>query len=82
MKINSLIDNCIDISKVSFYASILGESPSKGARSPVLWDEAFKKNGINAKMVPMDVNKKKIIDLLNDIILTFSNQIIIYGCDV
>jgi shikimate dehydrogenase len=65
VKINSLIDNCIDISKVSFYASILGESPSKGARSPVLWDEAFKKNGINAKMVPMDVNKKKIIDLLN-----------------
>ena len=37
------------------YAAIIGASPSKGARSPVLWNAAFDAHGIDAEMVPMDV---------------------------
>lgn len=37
------------------YAAILGASPSKGARSPVLWNAAFRAAGIDAVMHPMDV---------------------------
>lgn len=37
------------------YAAILGASPSKGARSPLLWNAAFRAAGIDAVMHPMDV---------------------------
>ena len=37
------------------YAAILGAAPSKGARSPLLWNRAFKALGISAMMHPMDV---------------------------
>jgi len=37
------------------YAAILGAAPSKGARSPVLWNAAFAAAGIDAVMHPMDV---------------------------
>ena len=37
------------------YAAILGAAPSKGARSPVLWNAAFRAAGIDAVMHPMDV---------------------------
>lgn len=37
------------------YAAILGASPSKGARSPLLWNAAFKAAGVDAVMHPMDV---------------------------
>lgn len=37
------------------YAAILGAAPSKGARSPLLWNAAFKAAGIDAVMHPMDV---------------------------
>ena len=37
------------------YAAILGATPSKGARSPTLWNAAFKAAGIDAVMHPMDV---------------------------
>lgn len=37
------------------YAAILGATPSKGARSPLLWNAAFKAAGLDAVMHPMDV---------------------------
>lgn len=37
------------------YAAILGATPSKGARSPTLWNAAFKAARIDAVMHPMDV---------------------------
>lgn len=42
------------------YAAILGASPSKGARSPLLWNAAFKAAGINAVMHPMDVTAEDL----------------------
>ncbi|MDE0810299.1 MAG: hypothetical protein OSB69_13385, partial [Alphaproteobacteria bacterium] len=37
------------------YAAILGLSPSKGARSPTLWNAAFAAAGADAVMRPFDV---------------------------
>lgn len=42
------------------YAAILGASPSKGARSPLLWNAAFKAAGIDAVMHPMDVTAEDL----------------------
>ena len=42
------------------YAAIIGASPSKGARSPVLWNAAFDAHGIDAEMVPMDVGPEHL----------------------
>lgn len=42
------------------YAAILGLSPSKGARSPKLWNAAFAAAGIDARMLPFDVSADKL----------------------
>ena len=42
------------------YAAILGESPSKGARSPTLWNAAFKGLKLPAMMHPMDIRKENL----------------------
>jgi shikimate dehydrogenase len=36
------------------YAAILGESPSKGARSPHLWNAVFAAEGMDCEMLPLD----------------------------
>ena len=53
------------------YVLIIGRSPSKGARSPILWNRVFKKKKINCEMFPLDVSnnkilKKKFHELKND----------------
>jgi shikimate dehydrogenase len=60
----SLIENQINIAHLEKYAAIIGENPSNGARSPKLWNAVFDKNGLNYSMVPLDVTRDKIIDLL------------------
>ena len=39
---------------------ILGENPSKGARSPKLWNFAFNKFKINSIFIPLDIKKNEI----------------------
>ena len=63
----SLIENQIDISHLDQYATIIGECPSKGARSPKLWNAVFESENRNCKMLPLDVKEKNIIILLNDL---------------
>jgi len=63
----SLIENQINITHLDKYAAIVGENPSNGARSPKLWNAVFDNDGLNYSMVPLDVTKDKIIDLLNDL---------------
>jgi len=46
------------------YAAILGLTPSKGARSPLLWNAAFTAGGIDAEMVPMDVTPENMTGLV------------------
>ncbi len=48
------------LDSTDYYAAILGESPSKGARSPLLWNAAFKKLNISAVMHPMDISANNI----------------------
>ena len=67
MKNNFLkyVDNKITIKKNQKFALIIGSQPSKGARSPSLWNRAYKKLGIKGKMYPADVNEKKLGKFIN-----------------
>jgi len=49
LKLDDLIENKINI-ETEMYSSIIGESPSKGARSPILWNKAYKDFNINNLM--------------------------------
>ena len=63
----SLVGNHVKIDHLDQYAAIIGESPSKGARSPKLWNAVFKDCDLNCKMLPLDVDNENIINLLNDL---------------
>jgi shikimate dehydrogenase len=66
--INQLIDNSIDIDPKEDFAAIIGQIPSKGARSPLLWNAVFEEIGIHTKMIPLDVSAQNIhllIDVLS-----------------
>lgn len=60
-----LIENQIDRNGLDKYAAIIGECPSKGARSPKLWNAVFEHTQNNCKMLPLDVKEKNIISLLD-----------------
>ena len=40
------------------YSAILGLNPSKGARSPKLWNKVYKKISLNERMIPIDILQK------------------------
>ena len=65
--ISELVENKIDFEKLGLYAAIIGETPSKGARSPLLWNAAFKAHDLDQSMIPFDVNQKNIFQLLNEL---------------
>lgn len=56
--------NQLDIEKTDYYAGIIGESPSQGARSPVLWNAVFKGIGFSCCMHPMDVEEHKLKEVM------------------
>ena len=66
MKINfqNLIENNIKLENKKNFVVIIGETPSKGARSPLLWNRAFKNLSIKKKMIAIDVKKKNFSKLL------------------
>ena len=63
--LNKFINNEIDTERYEKFAVIIGENPSKNARSPILWNAAFKKKKLNYFMFPVDVSKNRLIDVLN-----------------
>ena len=63
--IQSYIDNAIDYPNDWPFASIIGARPSKGARSPKLWNAAFKALDRDTQMLPMDVSSDKLPNLLS-----------------
>lgn len=65
MNINSIISNRITIKEKEKFAAIIGANPSKGARSPKLWNKVYKHQGLNIKMYPLDVDEKKFNKLMN-----------------
>jgi len=67
MKINNienLIQNNIKIPANKKFCAIIGENPSKGARSPLLWNRTYKKMKINIRMIPLDCKVKDFNNLL------------------
>jgi len=63
----SLFNNKIDTSELDKFAAIIGENPSKGARSPKLWNAVFEKDKLNYSMVPMDVSSHNLFNLLDNL---------------
>ena len=63
-RFTKLIENKINIKKASKFAFIIGEKPSSGARSPVLWNKAYKFLNKNSRMYPADVKGKKLEKLV------------------
>ena len=47
------------------FTTIIGSEPSRGARSPILWNKCFKRLKKKVKMYPLDVEKKNLKKLLN-----------------
>jgi shikimate dehydrogenase len=52
--VSALAGNHPDLSATACYAAIIGECPSKGARSPVLWNAVYTAEGIDCQMLPLD----------------------------
>ena len=52
------------------YSAILGLKPSKGARSPKLWNKVYRHLKLKKKMIPIDIKKKnfkkKFLELSKD----------------
>ena len=49
------------------FAAIIGLSPSKGARSPTLWNKVYKSLKKPIKMIPLDCKKQNIKKLFNEL---------------
>ncbi len=47
------------------YCAILGENPSKTARSPFLWNLVLSKNNIKSEMISIDLKRKNLNKILN-----------------
>jgi shikimate dehydrogenase len=62
--IAALADNPLSYPEGHLFAGILGTNPSQGARSPALWNAAFKMHGIEARMLPIDVPAGRLDRLL------------------
>ena len=57
---NKLIENKINLKINKKFNVIIGRNPSKTARSPILWNKAFKNFNLNLKMIPIDVKKENL----------------------
>ncbi|MBI5370012.1 shikimate dehydrogenase [Candidatus Uhrbacteria bacterium] len=57
----------LDLDATTSYAAILGAHPSKGARSPLLWNAAFAGLGISAKMHAMDVAPEYLHEVVKEL---------------
>jgi shikimate dehydrogenase len=58
--LNELVENEVPTLKTESYTAILGLTPSKGARSPILWNKAFSGLNIDSQMIPLDISEDKL----------------------
>ena len=63
-KVNSLITNKISLQGLTEFSFIIGANPSKGARSPVLWNKVYKAQGRRTRMLPLDVEEANLEKLI------------------
>ena len=50
------------------FSAIIGLKPSKGARSPKLWNKVYKFLKSNIKMIPIDIKRKKFRETFKKLI--------------
>lgn len=50
------------------YSAILGLMPSKGARSPKLWNKVYRKLSLDHRMIAIDIKKKEFKNKINSLI--------------
>lgn len=62
--LNWIKNRDLDLGATAHYAAIIGESPSKGAKSPSLWNAAFATMNLSAVMHPMDVRLRDLPSLI------------------
>jgi shikimate dehydrogenase len=65
LTLSNFISNKILINPKKKYSAIIGINPSQGARSPKLWNRAYKKMNSETKMICLDVKKKNYLKLMN-----------------
>ena len=58
--LNRFLNNKVSLKNKTNFALIIGLSPSKGARSPILWNNAYKFYGKKTRMYPADLSEKKL----------------------
>ena len=63
--LNKIIINKINLKNKNNFALIIGSTPSKGARSPTLWNSAYKHFKKKTKMFPADVKENNLGELCN-----------------
>ena len=62
-----LVENDLSVFSLDYFSVILGINPSKGARSPLLWNKVYERERKNIQMIPLDVrpeNIKAVFELL------------------
>ena len=64
-QIKEIISNTIQIKNNENYSCIIGKNPSTTARSPRLWNAAFKKHSIKIKMFALDIEQKNVSKVFN-----------------
>jgi shikimate dehydrogenase len=67
MNFTNIVKNKINLKNNQKFVAIIGAEPSKGARSPVLWNKAFSKFKINMKMFPLDVKSENVGRLIKSL---------------
>ena len=63
-----LIENDLDLDLKKKFVTIIGSSPSKGARSPILWNDLYEKINSPIRMYPIDCNNDNFGDVVNYLI--------------
>jgi len=66
-QIKALIDNEIKLESDERFTAIIGSTPSKGARSPKLWNQAFLHYGLPIRMYPLDVSPSNLPILIEQL---------------
>lgn len=64
MNLSNFLENEIIYPAGTPYAGIIGAAPSKGARSPALWNAVYDEIGSEVSMLPFDVSNDKLPPLL------------------
>ena len=70
-EINRLITNKISLENLKEFSFIIGANPSKGARSPILWNKVYSYQDKQIRMLPFDVEEAN----LGKLIMVLQNEL-------